>query len=567
MSQPKVIDIPGQGLVEFPADMADSDIAAAILKTARTASAAAKPGKKEVPLLRAAVHALGRGAYTLPGIAGLDWPKAVGVTEGVGSVLTGGEYGPAAQRAEQATRLEARKAGNESPWVTGAGMIPGIVASTMAGGPAMTGPKLLRSGATALERGAAQLAPGAVAGLGVGMGTSIDPTWEGRVKEGLVSAAFGAPAAGTIAALQPEGQAILEAVKALHSTNELERKAAEKALQILTGTKNLGKRAAKVLSREDPNRPLNVGLETYRSSNLPQGYQDADALAAQLAASKQAAGQAVDEVYSPLTQNVIPLTDVQAAVNPRIQAINLPATRGGAKDAAAYVADEIATAKAAAARRVGSEPNGLDINYSISPADVHRMRMGMDTKARGWTGLARPQETAAADAVNQARGALNSDVLQTMMQRLGLGDVAHAADSRFANIAEASKLADASRTGGLFGAKTAVEQAEQMFAPAGSLVARVGSAFGPIGEFIGGAASLAQRATTNHPRLLQRQGRNAYSRVQDAYAGSPVGPPSGPVPGASVASPQMQALADAIARRLGGIRPVPVYGSDQESAR
>lgn len=612
----QIIDIPGQGQVEFPDGMSDEQIVSAI----RQLTSASAPKTLKVPpkpgVLDAIGRGIGRGAWAIPGIVGFDYPKAEGALAGARSVLSGGDYRPVAQAREAAIRQGNAAAEAAYPVTTGLAIGAGTIPSMAFGGQAVpllrtipaaeaaaarSGIPLLIRNAPLLGRAAAGSVNAAGGGLAIGTGASneVDPV--DRIKEGLGAAAGGA-AVGWLAPAWTDvlsGRASEQAAQRIIPT--LEQKASEKGLQAIAGGKGAAKRLSRTLAYEDPNRPVQVGLEAFRSGDLPAGYQPPDQLAAALARAETSAGQAVGDVYGGATADTIPLASVRRVTAPKVEAVNRPATRTAAADAKAYLEDAITTARRDAEARLGIEsppeapraahghghgapaeptPPALVDPYGrpavatpeapkrltkVSPAEIQRLRSDMDTKARGWAGMGRPQETAAADAINQARGALNQEVLQPAMNQLGLGPEARAADARFGRIADAARIAKANDTGGLYGSEDAMSQLERVLSPAGSLAAQTGEAFaGRPGQAAMGALSTLNKATLNNPRWVQRQGRGLYADLLKAYAGAPGAPP--PTTTGAAMSPWAQAMVDAILGkgRMGMAAPVP---ADDQGAR
>lgn len=612
---PQVIDIPGHGQVEFPDGMSDDQIVSAIHQLTSGAPAATvvqpKPAADKPGMLQAIGNGIVRGGYAIPGMFGLDAAKAQGIESGVRALLKGQPYGPAADQQEAAMRQRYARTEADYPITTGLAVgvgstpsmaLAGQVVPMMGAVPAAeaaaarSGIPLLVRNAPLLGRAAGGSVNAAGGGLALGIGASNETDPLQRIREGLGTAAGGA-ALGWLAPLKPP---VLAERATLQATDALERKVAERGLQAISGGRGNAKRLSRTLAQEDPNRPVQVGLEAFRSTDLPAGYQTPDQIAAALAKAETAAGQNLGEVYGAATSDVVPISAVRRATVPKVEAIDRPATRAAAADAKAYLEDAIATARRDAEARLGlpSPPEAPKTGHShgkpaapeapalldpygrtavvtpeppkrlsrLSPADLHRLRVDMDTKARGWAGTGRPQETAAADAINQARGALNQEVLQPAMDQLNLGLEARAADARFGRVADAARIAKASNTGGLFAAEDAMSQAERVLSPAGSLAAQTGEAFaGRPGQAAMGALSTLNKATLNNPRWTQRQGRSLYNELLKAYQGSPGAPPPTAPSRAAAMSPEMQALINAMFGRGSPGMAVPVPADDREA--
>lgn len=573
---PQIIDIPGQGQVEFPDGMSDEQIVSAIRQltagpTPKTPKAADKPG-----MLDAIGRGVARGGWALPGLVGLDYPKAEGVLAGARSLLSGGEYGKAAAEREAGIRRGNAAAEANYPITTGLAVGAGAVPSMAVGGQAVpllraipaaealavrTGVPLLVRNAPLIGRAAAGSANAAGGGLVVGTGSSNSTDPAERVKEGLVGAAGGA----TLGWLAPTWTGSLTERAALQATNDLERKVAEKGLQAISGGRGNAKRLSRVLAQEDPNRPVQVGLEAFRSSEMPARFQTPDEIAAALAAAEKQAGANVGEVYGQATTPAIPKAQIVSTVEQPARALNsMEATKGASEAALDYLRGAVEKARLRTVRReIGSNPSAPWPEGKLAPADVQALRMDLDTQARGWKGSVRPQDTAAADAINQARGALNQKLLQPAMERIGLGPEARAADARFGRVADAAKIAKANDTGGLYGSEDAMSQLERVLSPAGSLLAQTGEALGGRpGQATMGILSTVNKATLNNPRWIQRQGRGLYSGLVKAYGGSPPAPPGR----APVLSPWAQAMVEAILGKgkLGMAVPVP---ADDQAAK
>ena len=382
------------------------------------------------------------------------------------------------------------------------------------------------------------------------------------VKDMLTGGVLGAGLGGAAGAVEPTNAGALQTAANLERTANLENKVAEKGLQIATGSKNMGKRAAKVLAKEDAARPVQAGLEVFRSGDLASGFKEPDQLANSLAAAQNQAGQDVGNFYAPLQQSMIPLARVEEVIRAPVAAIDRAATRESAGDAGKYLTEAIKDARRAAmARNLQADPFRTGDTAAVSPADLHALRMDMDTRARGWTGTANPRDNAAGSAINVGRGKLNAEVLLPELDRLGLGEQGRTLDARFSRLADAAGLAEANRTGGLYGAEDAVAQMERMLHPAGSLTARVGHGVGGnIGEVLGGGSSMFQKYVANNPRWLQYRGRSLYGDLQDAYA------TPGGVGVRSFGPSGIQAFIEALRQRAGSPALVPA-GADQESSK
>lgn len=410
---------------------------------------------------------------------------------------------------------------------------------------ARSGIPLLVRNAPILGRAAAGSVNAAGGGLALGIGASNETDPIERIREGLGTAAGGA-ALGWLAPIKPP---VLAERAALKATDVLERKAAEKGLQALAGGRGNAKRLARAMAREDANRPVEAGLEAFRSTDLPSGFQAPDQLAASLAAAERQAGADVGSIYGQATAPTVPKAQVTAAVQAPARALSADASTEEASRAAVGFLDRaVEKARLRTLQRVlQQDPTSTGPEGRLAAADLQALRRDIDTQARGWQGSARPQDTAAADALNQARGALNQQVLQPAMNKLGLGLEARAADARFGRIADAATVARSNASGGVFGAEDALTQAERVLSPAGSLLAQTGEAVaGRPGQAALGLMSTINKATLNNPRWTQRQGRALYGELLKAYQGTPGAPPPRAPQGAAALSPEIQALINAM---------------------
>ena len=528
-------------------------------------------------------------------------------------------FGERYQNRLRALQGQSERTRGEAPWTAGTLNAVGSIPSAVLAGP---GPKAADVAGQALSRSqraweAAKQGFGFGSAYGAGSAPAdagVGPVAAHTVGGGILGAAVAAP----IGALMPAHNPAAAARAQLLASDEAEKKAAERGLQALSGSKFNARRAARALAQEDAALPTQVGKSVWREGEAAGGYRTADELADALSAAEQEAGKTVGGLYGAHTKATIPVGDpafaggpagvptksanaltpgvheyginagndvgnairetagrdlppgsVRAAVEPSVASINAPSTRAAHNATSAYLDDAIETMRRLSAERaVAENPEAWTPapRTKVSPADIHWLRKDLDTKARGWAGLNNPQDTAGASALNQSRGRLNAEVLHPAMEALGVGPEAKIADAEFRRLTNAAFLAEKLRAGDLFGEEGGVAQLERLLKPAGSLVARSAAGLGPAAESAAGLASMAQKATVNNPRWNQFAGRRAFQKWLELNA-TPLPmsqvPPTGATSGA--AANDATWLANAL-RRLGRPGLVPA-GADEESSK
>ncbi len=396
------------GVWDSPPTEAELSGAPGVFDTPPTPEEMAPPPKADTGIPSTLLSAVGRGAWSIPGLVGLDHAKAQAIAEWVSRKVNGEPADLGALTASQRAGEAARE--KEHPIVTGLGIGAGA-APWMA-----VAPQMAPAATLAGRAGQAALTAAAQSAAIEGGVTADRPVGErlGRMGVAATTGAVLGPLAPAAPASSPVGVPVVE-----RGLSEwLAAKAADRAVKATGATKaELGKlRDPAAVGRallDEPGVQLRSPKAIMETAGEARGGYGREIGATVRAADDAGAGfnlggfisRAREEILAPL--------------------LNDPLQKPTAARVAQYL-DDLATA------RPPGEP--------ISAAEGHAIRKQLDNFLRGVNRAQDPESTFAKAALNDARGAVD-DELGATMERAGVGDRWTDANAGFSAMADATKLA------------------------------------------------------------------------------------------------------------------------------